>query len=1813
MRFTLSSLIVCISLSTTYGQSMSDRRLEAERLLRDRKYDEACAAFMSLAKHAGSNSSGTAYDCTKALNLLRKLDRVSELDGFRKSVATVHAKNYHVLEVLANDYATDPHHWGYTVNGRFFRGSVRFGNAKPVTCFARDRAVAIRLMYTAAIQRKTSSKKEYGRLCLATARLILYEEGVRRPEVLETLTDLEKQLAFEPGHSARYRIGGGEDSEFVLERFDFPAVPVSWKASSTDGERWRFLLSESKANGFEKEASLEWADYLHQVLGVRQLRHVGYVAPEVLAEACLNLSDEESLTVLDGMVSKIRLANEVNYIKIFTKYKALKRLAKVYSDRGQWKRLSALRQLPEVNETLVKGYSFESTSPSPLFLTSMILYYKEAAKVSVNVSTIDMVAIWNDMIAYLDSNPSFLSSQRLSLSNLATRARENRDLFLTTYASRKDFSLPAIDFDGLGMVDMASMLDDDGLYLVEGKTDRGFSFGTIKHVTNLGILRKNLGTGVWFQVVNLQYGTPLPGKKLHFLGYGSTYENGRFRLTYKTVDRETDANGQVLLSQDDLAGEFGGGYKWAVYCKAEEGMAYMDFESFGVLGVVGHPSNAWRAQLVADRAAYRPGDTLRYHARVVYAGYAEPERLAGKGMAFKMIINNPGKKRIFTVKHRTDETGAFQGSYSIPKNAVEGRYYMYVPGANARIAFDVVTSSSVVPTVTLSSNGRIRPGERASYHLEVSYPRPVSTPVSVEMRTDMMLDEKSYLLNKKTFFELKSDVRTAFVWGRSFTLNTKTLSELKSHLSGAIVVRASVWLGGKRVVRTLRIPIHESPGTIDVTLDRPFYAVGEVVKVRIHAENHAGVPLKGNGTATVVRMVGSGKVSEVAKIPFRTDEMGVALLQMPKFGSGTFKVTATMLPEVAGLCLKIPMMFGGGFHAPASNFLYQHGAYSDKDCLHGHAEIFVHRDGIVDDPYVSVPFRVVPGSRHAREGDKVSVLLLAENSSGEIVLFTRSSLLKVVPVSSRCVMTEFTIKKFGLPSTFIEGVMVNQKGVCSETVEISLAAPQRDLSMEIQGPDAAASGAVVKIPVMVKNAEEGTCLMAKVVEGSWSLAEGPIPLRPRRSTYEAKTESSFVASYRRPEIPQFLSDPTTRLLAEEDGTITEDSGVAMPLIDRFQMPATRYFGELKIDASGRGQLLVEMPQSGRDMRVFMWAIGKNGAFGWVEKTIVNKTSGSLDIKGPDSLQVGETAYAQVAFSNGLRQAQVENMEVSASTALAVQGKALQKLSCPAGQEVKTDVVIKGLRAGEGVLSVSARGALGRLTVDHHLTVVESKKVRGRASHFSITLDETFKSVDLPKQATELVWAFGIAGVLQLAMEEPRLECELPLESLNQLLVPAHALAVRRDGVKKDGEPPDQRKEALHEKAKEVMLLIAETQCGDGGWNWIGNSGACGEAETTAWIVHGLQRARNRGLEIPRNVLFRGIQFLRGYMAEQVIRLNAVPGGTFQPKAVCDDMDALVYMVLLESRDRPKQILDFLIRDSKKLSLVARCRLVQALRIQRYYEKIPALMEDLYGLCNKDATGTRAWIGNNLVLGTVEFLIAMNVASPGDPELMPYVDWLMDQRVTTGSWGGGRLDSRCMDALASYAKARENSACGVISVKVGKEIRNYDYPSTADLVRAKGRYSLNTLETEVLTQGSGRLYLSVSMPSETADTGIETGIELVLRKDEPLAVGKVVRAVVTLNSERDLSSVQLRLPLPGGLRPLVAGKSLGDTASFQQGIFRDGCAHFYAKRLKAGLVELPMTLQVYARGTFRLTAPEVYVDGFGMVQEKKGERDIVVGR
>src|SRR5262249_15787651 len=233
--------------------------------------------------------------------------------------------------------------------------------------------------------------------------------------------------------------------------------------------------------------------------------------------------------------------------------------------------------------------------------------------------------------------------------------------------------------------------------------------------------------------------------------------------------------------------------------------------------------------------------------------------------------------------------------------------------------------------------------------------------------------------------------------------------------------------------------------------------------------------------------------------------------------------------------------------------------------------------------------------------------------------------------------------------------------------------------------------------------------------------------------------------------------------------------------------------------------------------------------------------------------------------------------------------------------------------------------------------------------------------------------------------------------------------------------------------EEGLRALAGMQLADGGWGWFSGFGERSFPHTTAVVVHGLQLARNNGVMLPQGLLERGVDWLRGYQAEQLRLLKNAPTKTNPWKAPPDNIDALVYMVLVDADVADNEMRDFLYRDRTHLAVYAKAMFGLALHKQQQAEKLAMILQNIDQYLVQDAENETAylrlpadnpwwyWYGSETEANAY-YLKLLAKTHPKEEKASRLVKYLLNNRKHATYWNSTRDTAICIEAMAEFLKA-----------------------------------------------------------------------------------------------------------------------------------------------------------------------------------------------
>src|SRR5262245_13206110 len=354
--FALLFGVFIVTIATGQNVSPATLRARAQKLQTDGNFREAYDAFRRLCLDPNAGTA-VSQDLPSAVACLNRLGRISEFDDLVEQTIAAHKQDWRLLQAAAQQYLGVDHH-GFRIAGKFERGEHR-GGGEAINSEERDRVRALQLMGDAMpLAQRDARKDDVSQFWMNLAEMLLSNRGFTEAWRLQSLTNLAELPDYDSGHFYyREYLGAPVDAEGQPL---FHKIANSWDAAETDGQRWRWALSQAVENSPSRlnAVRLHLARFFEQQFGVESLQQGrGFFVPQVDDEtkkdesgtyALHTLKENETIAKLASGIKRFDLPDEFNPIKIYQQVvaeprtgqveEALNSLATTFENRRQYPR-----------------------------------------------------------------------------------------------------------------------------------------------------------------------------------------------------------------------------------------------------------------------------------------------------------------------------------------------------------------------------------------------------------------------------------------------------------------------------------------------------------------------------------------------------------------------------------------------------------------------------------------------------------------------------------------------------------------------------------------------------------------------------------------------------------------------------------------------------------------------------------------------------------------------------------------------------------------------------------------------------------------------------------------------------------------------------------------------------------------------------------------------------------------------------------------------------------------------------------------------------------------------------------------------------------------------------------------------------------------------------------------------------------------------------------------------------------------------------------------------------------------------------------
>ncbi len=716
---------------------------------------------------------------------------------------------------------------------------------------------------------------------------------------------------------------------------------------------------------------------------------------------------------------------------------------------------------------------------------------------------------------------------------------------------------------------------------------------------------------------------------------------------------------------------------------------------------------------------------------------------------------------------------------------------------------------------------------------------------------------------------------------------------------------------------------------------------------------------------------------------------------------------------------------------------------------------------------------------------------------------------------------------------------------------------------------------------------------------------------------------------------------------------------------------------------GVATVSLNMPENLTDWKVRSWAFGDGTRVGEASTSVVTTKNIIIRLQAPRFFTETDTVTLSAVVHNYLEEAKdVEvSLELDGNCLLPLGAINGQIVTIEAGGEARVDWPVSVVREGEAVVRVLARTDIESDAMQMSFPVYVHGMLKTESFTGVVRLDDDSQSIDLivpeerrlEESRLEIRYSPSLAGAMVDALPylveypygctEQTLNRFLPTVITQNILIRMNldlaAIQEQRTNLNsQENEVPEGERRSwegidanpVFDQAEVARMVrqgvndLTAMQLSDGGWGWFSAFGEHSTPHLTGLVVHGLQIAEQNDVALVPGMLDKGVQWLVRYQNEQVRLLQE--GEKEEPKSPyrtqADNIDALVYMVLIDADQANEEMRRFLYRDRLELSLYGQSLFGLALQAQGGGEQLDTVMRNIDQFLAIDEENQTAfldlpndnswwyWHGDSIEANAY-YLKLLTRANPQDERAAGLVKYLLNNRRHGTYWNSTRDTAVCIEAMAEYLTA-SGEAEPNMTVEVwldGEKIK--EATITAEnffsfdngIVLTGEQVTSGEHQLEVRRQGTGPVYFSAYLTNFTLEdhitaAGLEIKVDrayyllvpnedatetvagssgqvveqdvekydrVLLENLDGLTSGDLVEIELRIESKNDYEYVVFEDRKPSGFEPvdLRSGYTEGGLGAYVE--YRDERVAFFMRTLDRGVHSVSYRMRAETPGTF----------------------------
>jgi alpha-2-macroglobulin len=615
----------------------------------------------------------------------------------------------------------------------------------------------------------------------------------------------------------------------------------------------------------------------------------------------------------------------------------------------------------------------------------------------------------------------------------------------------------------------------------------------------------------------------------------------------------------------------------------------------------------------------------------------------------------------------------------------------------------------------------------------------------------------------------------------------------------------------------------------------------------------------------------------------------------------------------------------------------------------------------------------------------------------------------------------------------------------------------------------------------------------------------------------------------------------------------EQPTMAQPQV-RTKFADTAYWNaSIKTDREGMAEVEFTMPENLTGWKIRTWGMGHGTKVGDADAEVVTVKNLLLRMQAPRFFVEKDEVVLSANIHNYL------DSKKTVKAVLELDGENLEPLEetvkqveIEANGEMRVDWMVKVVREGEAVVRMKAltdeeSDAMemkfpvfvhGMLKTESFSGVIRPEESRGKIE-FVVPQERR------PEQSRiEVRYSPTLAGAMVDAL--PYL-VEYPYgcteQTLNRFLPTVMTQKVLKDmgldlkdiqnkrsnlNAQEIGDDLERAKQwkrwkrnpVFDEKTVDKMVKrgvrkLTNMQLSDGGWGWFSGWGEYSYPHTTAYVVHGLQVAKDNGVKVSGNVVRRGIAWLENYQRGEVRKLKNAPSEKIPYKLYADNLDAFVYMVLADAGKENKEMREYIYRDRLKLAVYGMSMAGLAFHKQGHKDKVAMIVRNIDQYLVMDEENQTAylnlgngnywwyWYGSEYE-AQAYYLKLLAATQPKSDKASWLVKYLLNNRKHATYWNSTRDTAVCIEAFADFIRASgEDKPDMTVEVVVDGQVRKSVKIDSSNLFTFDNQFVLEGTAVdsgkhtvELRKTGKGPIYFNAYVTNFTLEDFItRAGLEI----------------------------------------------------------------------------------------------------------------------